>query len=189
MLVILRTDCTVEECSQIEEAIERLGYKPLPVPGAGHAPEPGFREPWAPLRPRSRLPVRLPLARTPSTVCWFGRSAWTRRRVSASASRMTRWRSRRCRCCSRRSRRSSRRPREFMSDPGCPPGTPRIDRSAGPTGAAMSPFPGRNLPSRSRGTARDRGVAGTGGTVRRSSPHTPPGHSRRRRKSGKLAAS
>lgn len=34
MLVIMRKDCTVEECSRVEEAIRRLGFEPLPVPGA-----------------------------------------------------------------------------------------------------------------------------------------------------------
>lgn len=35
MLVILRTDCTSEQCSDVEAAIRRLGFTPLPVPGAG----------------------------------------------------------------------------------------------------------------------------------------------------------
>lgn len=34
MLVILRTDCTVDECTRVEDAIRRLGFQPLPVPGA-----------------------------------------------------------------------------------------------------------------------------------------------------------
>jgi len=34
MLIILRKDCTVEDCARVEEAVRRLGYKPLPVPGA-----------------------------------------------------------------------------------------------------------------------------------------------------------
>ena len=34
MLVIMRCDCTVEECSRVEEAVRRLGYEPVPVPGA-----------------------------------------------------------------------------------------------------------------------------------------------------------
>jgi 3-deoxy-7-phosphoheptulonate synthase len=34
MLVIMRSDCTVLQLSEVEDAIRRLGYKPLPVPGA-----------------------------------------------------------------------------------------------------------------------------------------------------------
>lgn len=34
MLVIMRADCTVEQVADVEEAIRRLGFKPLPVPGA-----------------------------------------------------------------------------------------------------------------------------------------------------------
>lgn len=34
MLVIMRADCTVEQLSNAEEAIRRLGYTPLQVPGA-----------------------------------------------------------------------------------------------------------------------------------------------------------
>ncbi len=33
MLIILRQDCTNEQCTEVEEAVVRLGYKPLPVPG------------------------------------------------------------------------------------------------------------------------------------------------------------
>lgn len=34
MLIILRKGCTVLECSRVEEAVRRLGFTPLPVPGA-----------------------------------------------------------------------------------------------------------------------------------------------------------
>ena len=34
MLVIMRSDCTVEQLSEAEDAIRRLGFTPLPVPGA-----------------------------------------------------------------------------------------------------------------------------------------------------------
>ena len=33
MLVIMRSDSTVEQCAAVEEAIRRLGFSPLPVPG------------------------------------------------------------------------------------------------------------------------------------------------------------
>jgi 3-deoxy-7-phosphoheptulonate synthase len=34
MLVILRRDCTTEQCAAVEDAVRRLGFVPLPVPGA-----------------------------------------------------------------------------------------------------------------------------------------------------------
>ena len=34
MLVIMRSDSTVEQVSAVEDAITRMGFKPLPVPGA-----------------------------------------------------------------------------------------------------------------------------------------------------------
>lgn len=34
MLIILRKGCTIAECNQVEEAVQRLGFIPLPVPGA-----------------------------------------------------------------------------------------------------------------------------------------------------------
>lgn len=35
MLVIMKRDCTVADCDGVERAIERLGFKPLAVPGEG----------------------------------------------------------------------------------------------------------------------------------------------------------
>ncbi len=34
MLIIMRKGCTVEECGHVEAEVRRLGYEPLPVPGA-----------------------------------------------------------------------------------------------------------------------------------------------------------
>ena len=34
MLIIMRHDSTPEQCDAVEEAIARMGYKPIPVPGA-----------------------------------------------------------------------------------------------------------------------------------------------------------
>ena len=35
MLIIMKKGCTAQECGAVEEAVERLGFSPLPVPGAG----------------------------------------------------------------------------------------------------------------------------------------------------------
>ena len=35
MLVLMKSDCTVHQCSTVEEAIARLGYTPVSVPGIG----------------------------------------------------------------------------------------------------------------------------------------------------------
>lgn len=34
MLILMKNDSTVDECAAVEEAVRRMGFKPLPVPGA-----------------------------------------------------------------------------------------------------------------------------------------------------------